>query len=179
MKRMIQSYLFIQSIVWITSLHAQPSIVVSEDSLIVNGHFIQHPWRLTEFMDKNALAKFDKFSIEAFNDAYTYDKAGIVLFSQPHEKIISEFQLYYRKNPNHDYFKSDPSEYFNGSFLVNNCLISSNTSFSDLKKGLPQFNFIQSNLREGTYLGKYKGWIMYVCYELTDLNIWKICIGKH
>jgi hypothetical protein len=155
-------------------LNAQ-TIEIKDGNLKINENPIEFPWTFDNFTGKNGLGKFDRSDLGRVNDIFTYDKIGIMLYRPPASDKISDFNMYYGKDPDSQY-KFIPKKYFKGKFIVNGFTIVSNTSLAEVQKALPEYAFEKTSI--GAYRGSVDGQYIYLRYDDAEKNISWISVGK-
>jgi hypothetical protein len=156
------------------SIYAQ-TIEIKEGNLKINENPIEFPWTFNDFTGKNGLGKFNRNDLGGANDIFTYDKTGIILYRPPASDKISDFNMYYGKDPDSKY-KFIPKKYFKGKFIVDGFTIASNTSLAEVQKALPQYEFEKTSIE--AYRGSLYGLYIYLRYDDAEKNISWISVGK-
>ncbi len=156
-------------------INAQTDIEITAGNVKINGVDIKFPWTFASITNSKVLGKEDRSDLGGGNDIFTYDSKGIILYRPPSSNNVSDFNIYYGKDPN-DNYSFNPTGLYKGSFKVEGFSIMANTSLARVQTGLSNYAFVKSSI--GAYRGEYKGLYIYLQYDDTEKNIYWISVGK-
>jgi len=165
-------FLVTASLLAFTPPTSKNAIKIKSGELNIGKVSFNFPWKLKDF--EKALGHADRID-PGYNNIHTYDKKGIILYENPVSGYISDFNVYFGKDPdeNQEFL---PKDYFNGSFTVEGFKITKKTSLEELRKELTKYQFEKSII--GAWRGEYKNLYLYVQYNEDESEIYWISVGK-
>ena len=177
MIKKLKFILFLTILMQISSgLYAQMKIEIKEGIIKVNGIMLTSPWTFENMTNSKVFGKEDRSDLGGANDIFTYDNKGIIFYKVPKTNKVSDFNLYFGKDPDQMY-NFIPTGLYPGVLNIEGFSISATTSLASLQSALKKYNFVKTSIE--AYYGEFNNIYLYIQFDPQEKNIYWVSIGMN
>jgi len=146
-------------------------IHIHEGNLSLNGIAVDEKWSRKSFIAGLGPHERTDSGIDI------YDSKGIMLWRESKkEDEITEFMIVFKNDPKHTYSYTAKT-LFTSKVVIEGKEINGYTTYAELKKLLPQYNFEGNNINSLSHRGIYKKIYMYAQHDESLQHLIFLAIG--